>query len=149
MITDNFEFEYSYQSLISPRYVRGNTFTDRINTDITQLLQRFENILAPSKVGPSFPYNEDFLRNVKAKTNICLIARQIETPDNAYTAVGAYNLNVEATALVSLDELTFFAIQFQVSNLAILLHSLDTLLTHHTNYRRFVPRKTCSLLRDT
>ncbi|OKL61618.1 hypothetical protein UA08_03611 [Talaromyces atroroseus] len=50
---------------------------NRINTDVTQLLQRFENILAPSRV---------------------------ETPDNTYTAVGAYNLNVEATALTRAAE---------------------------------------------
>ncbi|QKX59139.1 uncharacterized protein TRUGW13939_06271 [Talaromyces rugulosus] len=49
----------------------------RINTNVTQLLQRFENIIAPAKV---------------------------ETPDNTYTAVGTYNLNVEATALTRAAE---------------------------------------------
>ncbi|CRG90556.1 hypothetical protein PISL3812_07600 [Talaromyces islandicus] len=50
---------------------------NRINTNVTQLLQRFENIIAPAKV---------------------------ETPDNTYTAVGTYNLNVEATALTRAAE---------------------------------------------
>ncbi|KAL1964985.1 hypothetical protein VTN77DRAFT_6185 [Rasamsonia byssochlamydoides] len=50
---------------------------NRINTNITQLLQRFENILAPART---------------------------DNPDNAYTAVGVYNLNVEATALTRAAE---------------------------------------------
>ncbi|KAH8696058.1 putative cell cycle control protein Cwf15 [Talaromyces proteolyticus] len=50
---------------------------NRINTNVTQLLQRFENIIAPARV---------------------------DTPDNTYTAVGTYNLNVEAAALTRAAE---------------------------------------------
>ncbi|EED21928.1 cell cycle control protein Cwf15, putative [Talaromyces stipitatus ATCC 10500] len=71
------DFHKRFMSSTMDSQATSKTLHNRINTDITQLLQRFENILAPSRV---------------------------ENSENANTAVGVYNLNVETTALIRAAE---------------------------------------------
>ncbi|GKZ82394.1 hypothetical protein AnigIFM56816_007206 [Aspergillus niger] len=70
----------------------------RINTNISQLLQRFENIMATATVSSPHPlaiYTNRIITNPEIQT---------ESTSHTSTAVETYQLDVESTALVRAAE---------------------------------------------
>ncbi|KAJ5325777.1 uncharacterized protein N7506_008879 [Penicillium brevicompactum] len=69
---------------------------NRINTDVSQLLQRFENIMATATVKLIFI---ELLCNLYQLTH-----SQVNNPSYTSTAVETYQLDVESTALIRASE---------------------------------------------